>query len=136
MSLASYHCSTPGSGLFQIVDCTFQISQAQLAFPQICNRKSEILLCCFSLAATLPADRPAVEGKSLCRPKGADQPFSFISLTPGVVRAGPPPADNRGVGRLPLVARLAALGEHTSRTARMTAAGRPALAAAHRVAHR
>src|SRR5258708_309125 len=56
MSLASYHCSTPGSGLFQIVDCRFRKPSLHLCKSAICNRKSEILLRCFSLAATVSAE--------------------------------------------------------------------------------
>src|SRR5207245_9686431 len=49
---------------------------------------------------------------------------------------GPPPPDDGGVGRLALLAGLAALGQHAGRAAGVAAAGGPALAAAHRVADR
>src|SRR5262245_22453031 len=53
-----------------------------------------------------------------------------------VVRAGTATTNDRRVGRLPLIACLAALGQHAGRTARMTPAGSAALAATHRVTHR
>src|SRR5207248_217758 len=53
-----------------------------------------------------------------------------------VVRTGPAAADDGRVRRLPLFPRLAALGEHAGRAARVPAAGGAALAAAHRVADR
>src|SRR5690242_10917163 len=59
-----------------------------------------------------------------------------IRLARGVPRASPTAADDRLVGRLPLLAGLAALGQHAGRAARVPAAGGPALAAAHRVADR
>src|SRR5260370_26767570 len=42
-------------------------------------------------------------------------------------------ANDRGVGRLSLLAGFAAVGQHASRTARVTTALAPAFAAAHRV---
>src|SRR4051812_24411818 len=53
-----------------------------------------------------------------------------------VMRPRTTPANDRRVRRLPLLARLAALGEHARRTARMPAARGPAFAATHRVADR
>src|SRR5438552_491874 len=50
------------------------------------------------------------------------------------MRPGPAAADDGGVGRLPLLAGLAALGQHAGRAARVPAAGRPALAAEDLVA--
>src|SRR5205807_1412298 len=53
-----------------------------------------------------------------------------------VVRARPAAPDDGGVGRLALLAGLAALGQHAGGAARVAAAGGAALAAAHRVADR
>src|SRR5262245_56411825 len=80
-----------------------------------------------------------------------NQPFSAIktprnrcahpgacngSLILGVVRAGTAAANDRLVRRLPLLTRLAALGQNARRSARVPAAGGAAFAAAHRVADR
>src|SRR5262249_20810532 len=54
----------------------------------------------------------------------------------GVVRPRAAPADDGGVGRLPLLSGLAALGQHAGRAARVAAAGGAALAPAHWVADR
>src|SRR5207253_2589083 len=69
-------------------------------------------------------------------PRLGEAPRNGDALLGRVVRTRPPPPDDGGIGRLPLVACLAALGEHAGGAARVPAAGRPALAAAHRVAHR
>src|SRR5258708_7011547 len=52
------------------------------------------------------------------------------------MRAGTTAADDRSVGRFPLLARLAALRQHASRTTGMSAARGTSFAAAHRVADR
>src|SRR5262245_21255515 len=53
-----------------------------------------------------------------------------------VVWARPPPTDDGSVGRFPLLACLAAFGEHSGRATRMAAARRPTLAPTHRVRDR
>src|SRR5262249_4377815 len=57
------------------------------------------------------------------------------SLCGRVVRARTAAADNRRIGRLPLLARLAALGQYTRRAARMASAFAAPFAAAHRMAN-
>src|SRR5262249_39719038 len=58
------------------------------------------------------------------------------SLPRGIPRAGLAATDDRRIRWLPLLPRLAGLGEYAGRRARVPATGRPAFAAAHRVAHR
>src|SRR5688500_12945337 len=60
------------------------------------------------------------------------RPYRLPLLEP----PGLAPPDDRGVARLALVARLAALGQHAGRAARVPAAGGAALTAAHRVIDR
>src|SRR5438132_1003985 len=50
------------------------------------------------------------------------------------MRTGPAPADNGGVRWFPFLARLASLGQHAGRAARMAAARGTAFTAAHRMA--
>src|SRR5262249_46035374 len=76
-----------------------------------------------------PSPRPPVLPPP---PRGREQK----GLLRRVVRAGAAAADDGRVGRLPLLAGLAALGQHARRAARVAAAGGAPLAAAHRVADR
>src|SRR5205085_11599686 len=75
---------------------------------------------------------------STCGPFFSERLIASVphSLPRGVPRAGLAAADDRRVRRLPLLPRLAALGQHAGRRARVPAAGRPPLAPAHRVTDR